>query len=356
MTWEIFELLLLFYSFKIIYRWQVLSTQKASNLLELVILLFVNLDKWKFSKLWRALKNPSETIKSSTNERSSMSFSIIRKFMWFLSKSLTYIEFFYRTLLKEIILWVSDPALRQFVVDYVTKHSGTEVATNTKNREIRNKCLFRLSLAILNDTVFDVMMESNYELEFILEPSNFMVEYKRLFDRQLPVLKKYRKDSEITFVCSKHGIVSNCMTLDTDLRPCYSSLLLIYFWYFIVTGNNTYIRNPDHRQIATLWSQFISVMYLDGCCEVKEEAVTLMMGLAICSSDFELKSPFTVLQLPLRPLKNMKREEVQHDPTSLIARKFINSMPDIDEGAFAFISVSKDLFQRKNGNVSDTNL
>lgn len=257
--------------------------------------------------------------------------------------------FWYRTLLKEIILWVSDPALRQFVVNYVTKHSGSEVASNVKNREIRNKCLFRLSLAILNDTVFDLMLEAPESVpEMSIEPSDFSVNYKRLFDQQMSVLETYRKDPQIVLACEKHWIVKECPAEDN--RLCYSSLLRIHFWYYIAMGNNTYIRNPDHRQLALLWSQFISLMYVVGCCAVKEEAVTLMMGLAVCSTDFELKPPFTsVPEFPLRPLKFMKvkgYEESSHDPTSLIAQKFVNSMPEIDEGAFAFISVSKDLFQR----------
>lgn len=240
---------------------------------------------------------------------------------------------------------MSDPGLRHFVVDYVTRHSGPEVASSVKCREFRNKCLFRLSLAILNDTVLDLMLDSNVTVT--VTPSDFTVTYKRLFDQQMSVLEKHRKNPEITVACPKHRVVKECSGDDT--APDYSSLLRIHFWYFVVMGNNTYIRNPDHRQVALLWAQFISLMYVTGCSLMKEEAVTMMMGLAVCSSDFELKPPFSSEpNFPLRPLRFMKvkgYEESGHDPTSLIAQKFVNSMPDIDDGAFAFISVSKDLFE-----------
>lgn len=257
--------------------------------------------------------------------------------------------FSFRTLLKEIILWVSDPALRQFVVNYVTKHSGSEVAPYLNQREIRNKALFQLCLSILNDNVFDMMMdESPINPVTSVAPSDFTVSYKRLFEQQLSVLKKYQEDPEIVFACPSHGVVKKCPNEENPV--VYSSLLRIHYWYFVVMGNNTYIRNPDHRQLGLLWSQLISVMFMSGCGVLQEEAVTLMMGLAVCSTDFELKPPFISGPVfPLKPLKQMKvkgYEESSHDPTSLIAQQFISSMPDIKDGAFAFISVSKDLFQR----------
>lgn len=259
------------------------------------------------------------------------------------------IEFqYYCLLLKEIILIITDCEQQQTVLEKIKELS---VSNASRDKGVtRNRHLFLLCVSILSNSVNDFLVNPEALFKPFVNASEFSTEYTQKIEenRQHGVEELKSLETE----CRVHGRhKGGCLSKeDTNPEPkeiTRRTKKLFEFFFFLARHYVNLIRDRYDRQVAIRWMMAVLNAFENGCSFVRGNCVDLLQGLVACSYDGELREPYRSFFYPVQSLRQLvpfKDEYREHDPASKATKEFFNRLPDIKEGAFAFVSVSADMF------------
>lgn len=242
------------------------------------------------------------------------------------------------------------PELQYIATCLEERLAGAYYASNRKNLEERNKLLFNICLASVNNFLSPLILGGSAALDAsVPTTASYSLTYEDAF-KLAPRLANY------TFCCSLDGCVHECTTLlgaENRTQKAIELHQLFVFLYWLVSKQVAGLESDWDQIVALHWVKAAIYMFENGCILMQGEAVDYLSALIACTSDKVLRSPFS--NAPPEPIPSLAQLETtlygnaeQHDPKHPIVGDFLNSMPPIEEGAMAFISVSADLMNGKN--------
>lgn len=176
------------------------------------------------------------------------------------------------------------------------------------------------------------------------------------------------KDSKIRIQAKK--IERNCSVHDTEVCPQddvdkkIGKCLDNQFMYLLTLGESYQLLMQNEKEIINQWLQALAKVDKTSCVQMKGIRNDYMMLLVGYLVNNELRGPFEDLPTErLPPLtqaiatyiakrklegKPPTKEGVPLNPVSDTVEAFMNHVPKIEEGAFAFLSLSGNLFPSQN--------
>lgn len=174
------------------------------------------------------------------------------------------------------------------------------------------------------------------------------------------------KDSKIRIQAKK--VEKSCSVHDTDVCPQddvdkkIGKCLDNQFTYLLTLGESYQLLMQNEKEIINQWLQSLAKVDKTSCVQMKgirNDYIMLLVGYLVNN---ELKGPFedfpTERLQPLtqaiatyiakRKLNGKPIKGVPLNPASDTVEDFMNHVPNIEEGAFAFLSLSGNLFSPQN--------
>lgn len=217
-----------------------------------------------------------------------------------------------------------------------------------KFQDLRNKYLMMLTLSLLNKTVMAI---------FNSAPPDELLEIENL---KITVVKsKWEQDLFWTEIIQQHNEIGesqnkNCSIHTQNNCPKINEIDSIFgnvldkqfqFYLYMAKPNIVLLKNKQEKLLASQWIQSLCCIDQYSCTAAKSIRNDYMMALGGYLTT-GLAGPFLKFPpIPLTSIDKIPKNNVPiTDPTHHRVEEFLKSIPKPEEGAFAFIALTGDLY------------
>lgn len=217
-----------------------------------------------------------------------------------------------------------------------------------KFQELRNKYLMMLTLSLLNKTVMAI---------FNAPPENELLETENL--QIIEAKSKWEQDLFWTEIVEQHNEISqsenkNCSIHTKDDCPQMNEVDSMFgavldkqfkLYLYMAKPHIVLLKNRQEKLLASQWIQALCCIKKFSCTAAKSIRNDYMIALGGYLT-IGLAGPFLKFPpVPLTSIDKIPKNKVPiTDPTHYRADEFLKTLPKPEEGAFAFIALTGDLY------------
>lgn len=217
-----------------------------------------------------------------------------------------------------------------------------------KFQDLRNKYLMMITMCLLNKTVVGIFnaappaeLQEIHQLKHAVANSKWIEDkFWAEVDQQYNEIKQLENKS-----CPIHTQES-CPEKKT-VDPVFANVLDSQFqlYLYMAKPRILLLKNRHEKLLASQWIQSLCNINTTSCTSAKFIRNDYMMALGGYLTTGHLAGPFLKFPpVPLTSVDKIQKEVPLTDPTHPRVEEFLKNLPKPEEGAFAFIALTGDLY------------